>query len=83
MVSRKNRRAYFLNISFFQFSLQTNLKKVALCAISKIFFCLKMQICSLELNMEMPSTAAIGGKISSSATENDELTQRLAALRQN
>lgn len=33
--------------------------------------------------MEMPSTASIGGKVSTSTTENDELTQRLAALRQN
>lgn len=33
--------------------------------------------------MEMPSTASIGGKVSTSAAENDELTQRLAALRQN
>lgn len=35
--------------------------------------------------MELPSgaTAAIGTKVSTSAAENDELTQRLAALRQN
>ncbi|VDN81971.1 unnamed protein product [Brugia pahangi] len=37
----------------------------------------------LELNMEMPSTVSIGGKVSTSTAENDELTQRLAALRQN
>ncbi|VDK65690.1 unnamed protein product [Onchocerca ochengi] len=42
-----------------------------------------LQLCSLELNMEMPSTASIGGKVSTSTAENDELTQRLAALRQN
>jgi len=39
----------------------------------------------LELNLEIPSTAttAIGTKTGTSQAENDELTQRLAALRQN
>ncbi|VDK17421.1 unnamed protein product [Anisakis simplex] len=39
----------------------------------------------LELNMEMPAqaTTTIGGRVATSSAENDELTQRLAALRQN
>uniref|UniRef100_A0A0N5AU83 Charged multivesicular body protein 1b n=1 Tax=Syphacia muris TaxID=451379 RepID=A0A0N5AU83_9BILA len=39
----------------------------------------------LELNLQMPSeaTTTIGGRVAASAAENDELTQRLAALRQN
>ncbi|VDD91216.1 unnamed protein product [Enterobius vermicularis] len=39
----------------------------------------------LDLNMELPAqaTTTIGGRVASSSAENDELTQRLAALRQN
>uniref|UniRef100_A0A914EL95 Charged multivesicular body protein 1b n=1 Tax=Acrobeloides nanus TaxID=290746 RepID=A0A914EL95_9BILA len=38
----------------------------------------------IDMNMEMPSavTTTVGGKTSTSVAENDELTKRLAALRQ-